>query len=109
MERKDTKYTPVFTLARTLVIYSMRKVPIVLIEAPVVKNETVDSFISQLAQQGREVICTTQNQPLSLFSSIEFNIKKRINHESTILWRTSVLYLVACYSICIGQYTEVKS
>lgn len=53
----------------------MRKVPIVLIEAPVVKNETVDSFISQLAQQGREVICTTQNQPLSSFQVLNLTSK----------------------------------
>ena len=31
---------------------------IVLIEEPIVKNEAVDSFITQLARQGREVICT---------------------------------------------------
>ena len=40
---------------------------IVLIEEPIVKNEAVDSFITQLARQGREVICTTQTQPLNSF------------------------------------------
>lgn len=58
-----------------LSLVPMRKVPIVLIEAPVVKNETVDSFISQLAQQGREVICTTQNQPLSSFQVLNLTSK----------------------------------
>lgn len=45
--------------------------PIVLIEEPVVKTETVYSFISQLAQQGKEVICTTQSHPFPSYQAVD--------------------------------------
>ncbi len=48
---------------------------IVLIEEPIVKNETVDAFITQLAKQGREVICTTQTQPFNSFQVMNLSSK----------------------------------
>lgn len=58
-----------------LSLVPLRRGSIVLIEEPIVKNETVDAFIIQLARQGREVICTTQTQPIDSFQVINITSK----------------------------------
>jgi len=58
-----------------LSLVPLRRGSIVLIEEPIVKNETVNSFITQLARQGREVICTTQSNPFSSFQVVNLTSK----------------------------------
>lgn len=57
-----------------LSLVPLSKGSIVLIEEPLVKNEAVDYFVSQLAQQGKEVICTTQTHPFTSYQVMNLTL-----------------------------------
>lgn len=65
--------TSLWLVLLSLVLFS--RASIVLIEEPVVTNMAVNAFVSQLAQQGKAVICTTQSNIFSSFQVVNLTSK----------------------------------